>query len=62
MKIELTDEELSFIHEHLMCLYDLICLWSRNNTNEHKDSYIRDDKSMYKHILEVIDKAREIEV
>ena len=59
--ITLTNEELSLIHEHLMCLYDLICLLAWNDTNEHKESSIRDVKNMYKHILEVMDKAREKE-
>lgn len=60
--VTLSDEELALIHEHLMCLYDLICLLSWNDTNEHKESSICDVKNMYKHILEVIDKAGEKEV
>ena len=60
--ITLSDEELSLIQEHLMCLYDLICLLAWNDTHEHKESSICNVKKMYRHILKVMDEAREIEV
>ena len=57
--VTLSDEELSLIQEHLMCLYDLICLLAWNDTHEHKDSSICEVKKMYKRILKVMDEARE---
>lgn len=60
--ITLTDEELSLIQEHLMCLYDLICLLAWNDTHEQKESSICEVKHMYRHILEVMDRARGKEV
>lgn len=42
-----------------MCLYDLICLLAWNDTHEQKESSICNVKKMYRHILEVMDEARE---
>lgn len=57
--ITLTDEELALLHEHLIWLYDLILSLSWNGSYEQKDSYVCNVKSMYKHILDIIDDARE---
>lgn len=54
--ITLTDEEYALLHEHLIWLYDFILSLSENGSYEQ---YACNVKSMYKHILDVIEETEE---